>query len=219
MSNIKVIGFDLDGTLYETTPEILSRVRGKIYEKLASSFDISLEKAKDLFEKNYNGTFSWSCSGSKTIEELARKHNKTLNGADIVQKSTEQADILDLVNPNPGLNNMLKRLSNRFGLDLITSTSYSLAHGKLKKIGIASKLFDNFWAEKKYGSKTTGTIYQNWLKVREISPDQALYVGDNKKQDIKSSGSLGIQTCYIGQEPYPAANFHIKNILDLEQLF
>ncbi len=219
LKNICVVGFDLDGTLYPTTSKIQQRVRGKIYEKLAFAFNINIGKAENLFEENYNGNFPWSYSGSRTIEELARRYNKILNGSNIVQESLEQADILDLINPNQKLNEMLERLSNEYGLDLITSSAYKSAYNKLKKIGISYSLFNNLWAEKKFGNKTDSTIYKNWLSVREISGNQALYVGDNKKQDIKSPNSLGIKTCLVSEDKTDSiADFNIKDILDLEKL-
>ena len=64
--SIKVVGVDLDGTLYSITPEIRKRQRKKIYEKISSEFGISLGKAEELFEDNY----SRIQSGSKTVKRI-----------------------------------------------------------------------------------------------------------------------------------------------------
>ena len=136
LENIKVIGFDLDNTLYPVTPEMQLRIREKIYEKLASGLDISLKQAEQLFEENYNGNFPWNHSGSRTIKELGKKYKKELNGKKLVQQSNAEADILDFIQPNPGLQKILSRLYTKFQLDVISSSKYDPALAKLKKIGI-----------------------------------------------------------------------------------
>lgn len=221
LENISVIGFDLDNTLYPVTDEMQGRIRGKIYEKLAYGLRISIEDAERLFEDNYNGDFEWSFSGSRTIKEIARQHEKECSkerGSLIVQQSIEQADILDFIQPNPGLNEMLERLDGRFVLDLITGTSYDLAYSKLKKIGIDSERFTHILAEGKYGGKSTGEVFQHWLSLNPVGDSpRHMYVGDNKKQDIDASKRLGIRTCYVGGE-YEGADYSIHNILELESL-
>lgn len=215
---VKVIGFDLDNTLYPSTPEMQERIRGKIYEKLASGLNISVELAKDLFEENYNGNFPWSQSGSRTINELAKRYQKELNGKEVVQQGLEQADILDFIQPNPELRKMLFRLFGRFDLDLISGTSQDLAIGKIDKIGLTKDLFGYFFTGGEFGSKTDGTAFQYWLDKRKIPPNQMLYVGDNKKQDIDAPKRLGIRTCIVGKQ-YDNADFYIPTINDLESLF
>ncbi len=216
LKNISVIGVDLDGTLYTQSNEMQGRIREKIYDRLGLELDIPLDAASELFEEEYNGNFPWSHSGSRTIEELGKRVDRRLDGKGIVQQSIEQADILDLIPPNPEVNGMLGRLGTRFNLDLITSTSYDLAYAKLKKIGIDEGKFTQIFAEGKYGSKSSGEAYRHWIEKRNTLPEQMLYVGDNKKQDIEVPNSAGIRTCFIGE--YSDADYSIENILDLETL-
>lgn len=131
-SKIKVIGFDLDGTLYPLTDEIQGRIRGKIYEKVADAFNLSFEKAKKIFEEEYAKLMS----GSRTIERIAGKYGKNINGSDIVQESLQEANILDLIKPNPELVEMLCRISKTRGLDLLTGSEYDFAIEKLNRVGI-----------------------------------------------------------------------------------
>jgi len=215
LENIQVIGFDLDGTLYPSTDEMQGRIRPKIYERLASEFDILFDVAKELFEEGYNGSDAWSQSGSRTIEHIAESFDRnSIDGREIVQQALEQADILDLMHPNPGLYAMLRRLSSDYHLDLITGTSSDLAHAKLQRLGVEAMIFESIVAQ----SKTNGEVYQHWIQQRQTSPNQMLYIGDNKKQDIDSPKALGIRTCIVGK-PYDGADYHIENILELEGLF
>lgn len=213
---IRVIGFDLDNTLYPVIPEMQSRIRGKIYEKLASGLSISVEQAGDLFETNYNGNFPWSQSGSRTVEELAKKYKRKLNGKELVQQSNEEADILDFIQPNPELQEILSRLYSRFQLDILSSSRFDLAIKKLKRIEIDRRLFGHILAGKMFGRKTDGTLYELWLNIRRDNGPK-LYIGDSKKQDIDIPKSLGIRTCIVGKE-YENADFYIPTINDLERL-
>jgi FMN phosphatase YigB (HAD superfamily) len=217
-NNIRVIGFDLDNTLYPSTPQIQERVRGKIYTILANELGIQVEIARDLFEEAYEGNYEWSKSGSRSTAHIAEMYGKVID-RDIVQEAFEQADFLELIQSNPELVQMFNRLSEERELDLITGSAHDMAMFKLARVGINPKIFwHRFCAES--GSKTTGEIYQTWIKARERTyhnPENMLYVGDNAKSDILVPKKLGIVTCMLGK-PVPEADFNIERILDLEKI-
>ncbi|MFA5258908.1 MAG: HAD family hydrolase [Candidatus Pacearchaeota archaeon] len=214
--DIKVIGFDLDNTLYNSNEEMQKKIRGKIYEKLSIILNIHLKESEKLFEENYNGEFPWKNSGRRTIEELGRMFKVPVDGREIVQESIEEAEIIDLIEENKMLEEMLKRLKQKYRLDIITSGNHEFALKKLDKIGIEKKLFELILAEGKFGGKTTGEVYQYWINERKISPNQILYVGDNLRADIEIPKLLGIKTCFVGKEN-KIADICINDILELEK--
>jgi FMN phosphatase YigB (HAD superfamily) len=57
-------------------------------------------------------------------------------------------------------------------------------------------------------------MYKKWIKKRG-TPENMLYVGDNKKQDVDVPKSLGIRTCFLGK--YEQADIQMANILELEE--
>ncbi len=213
-NNISLIGLDLDNTLYPSTPEIQVRIRGKIYQRLSDELGIEFERAKELFEENYDGNYAWSHSGSRTIKYLSEMHDVEIQ-SDIVQEALETANILDLIHPNPELVSMLERLDKRYGLDLVTGSRPGIARDKLDKIGIGFGLFGYFLAN--VGSKSTGEAYEIWLRERDVPASQVLYVGDNIKQDIEAPKRLGIHTCLVDKKD-SRAEFNVSNILGLEKL-
>jgi len=212
LENIKIIGFDLDGTLYPSTEEIQKKIRTQVYKKISSEFNISYEQARNSFETNYEKL----SSGSRTIEAIAKQLNKPPVKNDLVQEAIEEADILDLIKKDSELIEMLLRLKNKKPLDLLTGSKYSLAFKKLERIGINSDLFENIFTRKDC-LKSSGKMYEKWIIGRNVNPENLLYIGDNKKQDIDIPKELGIKTCFLGE--YENADFEIKNILDLESLF
>lgn len=214
MSNIEIIGLDLDNTLYPSTPEIQKRIRTTIHKKISLVFDIELERAENLFENYYSELMS----GSKTIEEIAEIFGKK-DYPDIIQESLEEVDILDLIYSNPKLGDMLSRLKTKRELDLLTGSPKKLTLKKLKKLGIKYNTFENIFAHNNDLSKSTGDLYKLWISTRRKNPEYFLYIGDNPKQDIDVPKKLGIKTCFIGEKEYENADFNIRNILELENLF
>lgn len=212
LENIKIIGFDLDGTLYPLTDEIQKRVRKLIYKKLANEFKVSSEKTRDLFEEHYAQLHS----GSKVIRRMADEFDKPYPTKDIVQDAIEESDRLPLIKENPKLCSMLERLSKSRLIDLLTGSKRRTVMRVLKKIGINPNLFGLIYTRDdvlKYG----GEIYKKWLTQRkDYSPDQFLYIGDNPSQDILAPKRLGIKTCFLGENK--EADFCIPSIMDLEHL-
>jgi FMN phosphatase YigB (HAD superfamily) len=212
LEKISVIGFDFDGTLYPITPEIKKIQREKIYERISVNFGISLEESRRLFEKYYEELGS----GTRSMEAISKKLQEPLHSQDFIQEALEQADFLDLLKPNPLLNEMLKRISKEKRLDLITGSAYNSILKKLEKIGISSNLFCSLFTHED-GSKSSQGVYLKWLSQTNLPPYQHLYVGDNPKLDMDIPQSLGIKTCIVGE--YNNADFKIKDILELEDLF
>ncbi len=212
LDKIRVIGFDMDNTLYVSTSEIQERVRGLIYKKISSEFSIPLEKAKDLFEEKYKEELS----GSAAIELISKKFGKRIE-SDIIQESMEQSDFLDLIKENKQLNDMFFRLKKQRGIDLVTSSSYNLTLKKLERIGIDLKVFDYIFSNDNGLKKSTGDLYKEWINVRKLPSERLLYVGDNIRLDVDIPKTLGIKTCIVN-ENYNNADFQINNILDLEFL-
>jgi HAD superfamily hydrolase (TIGR01549 family) len=211
LNDIKVIGFDLDNTLYPCTPEIQKKIRSLIYEKISDEFNIPYETSLKLFEDFY----SQHLSGTKSIKSIEKRLGHSVGERAIIQEAIEEADFLELINENNSLREMLSRLKSKREIDLITGSHYPLAVKKLNRIGIQD-LFKNLFTHED-GKKHSGELYQKWIALTELPTSKLLYVGDNKKQDVDVPKSLGIQTCILGK--YDNADFQIKNILDLENLF
>ena len=214
-SKIKVIGLDLDGTLYEDSIEIHEKIRGKIYEKISILINVPIADAADLFKEKYERIGS----GTRVINEIAKEKGiSDLNSSDFMQDAFQEANFLNLISPDKEVGNLIHRLSDKYDkrVDLITGSEYKLALGKLDRLGIKSECFGLIFSSND-GSKTSGEMYEKWMGIRkEFGPENFLYIGDNIKQDIKSPKRFGIKTCHIGDSP--DADYNIKNILELEKI-
>ncbi len=216
LRRVKIIGFDLDGTLYPYTEEIQRRNSEEIYGELSKILGISFDKVDEVFNRLYNDRNESCCgSGSRTIERMGIMYGYKLNGAEIVQKCLARANVLDLIDGNPKLVEMLISLSKRYCLDLVTSTHSSLMNPKLEKIGIGKALFDYILTGETI-SKSDGAMFRRWLELRCFEADEHLYVGDNNRVDVDIPKGLGIRTCFIGE--YEEADLCIGGITELESI-
>jgi len=207
-----VVGLDLDGTLYPVGSEINNIIREEMCRRLSEVIGVTAEYTRKLFETHY----AQIGSGSKTIATIAENHGHKIDAVELAQRSLEEADILEFINPNPELREMLERLRGRYQIDLVTGSGRVLTSQKLERLGIPKDIFGHVLC-KEDGNKLDGSIYQRWLGLRSVSPERVLYVGDGIKRDIRPCRDLGIKTCYVKGES-DESDYWVNRILELEGL-
>lgn len=184
---IRILGFDLDQTLYPKSPEIDEAIQSYLYERIAQHRDVSLEEARGLFRQYYP-----QFSGSKTLEKLGVQ-----GGHDLVQEALEKADIARFLHPSPEIEQMLQRLRKKYGsLTLITGSEEKVALKKFEKIEISPDLFEYKIMGNK--SKFTGEAYLDWLdyfkhRNPSLEPKNFLYIGDRYSSDVEVPQRMGIE--------------------------
>jgi len=192
IENIKVIGFDLDQTLYPKSPEIDEEIQKYIYQQIAEKRSCSIEEAKRLFKSYYP-----RLTGSKALVELGFELERARN---IVQEALESADIVRFLKPNPKIIKLLEELKEKYSLSLITSSPKKTAMDKLNKLNISIELFD-FISCGEF-PKSDGIAYKNWFEYFKkkdpfLKPENFLYVGDRKSSDVDIPLSLGMKAVLV----------------------
>lgn len=212
--NIKVIGFDLDQTLYPKSPEIDEAIQGYIYKKISEHRQISLEEAEGLFKERYKE--GKGMGGSSTLRDLG-----VPNASEIVQEALERAEISQFLIPDTRTLHLLERIRTAYKhMDLITGSNITNAFKKLEHLRIPPEIFTHVLTSED-GSKSQGESYMKWLHIYpEFTPDQFLYIGDRPKSDYEIPKSLGIQTILVNVEtPDPLLKCpQLTSIFDIETL-
>lgn len=190
-NKIKVVGFDLDQTLYPKSSKIDKAIQSYIYEKIAVHKNCSLENAEKLFKdlyKNGNGL-----SGRKTLKELGVPYAE-----DIIQEALENADIAQFLVPDKIILDLLRKLKERYEhLDLITGSNIKNASQKMDRLNIPKEMFSNIITGET-ASKSNGSAFKLWVSFYEnISPDEFLYIGDRPSSDYFTPKKLGIHTILV----------------------
>jgi len=188
---IRIIGFDLDQTLYPKSPEIDESIQSYIYVKIAEHKSCSLEEGQRLFKSYYP-----KLSGSKTLMALG-----VPDARNIVQEALERADIDKFLTPNQDVHKLLVDLKHHFGsLSLLTGSNKPIALKKLSKLEIDPSLFEFVITGET--PKSDGTAFRQWLayfkaKDSSLTPEEFLYVGDRVSTDVEMPATLGIKSLLV----------------------
>lgn len=190
---IKIIGFDLDQTLYPKSPEIDIAIQKYIYEKISKKDNIDVETAKKRFDELYRG--GKGISGSKTLIALGFDTDIAKN---IVQEALENADIEKYLKPNKEILILLNKLKEKYkSIDILTGSNKNNAFIKLKKLEIPVETFNNILTSDD-GSKSDLSLYKIWLDLYPNNkPEEFLYIGDRVSSDYEKPKELGIQSILV----------------------
>ncbi len=202
------LGFDLDNTLYDgakTNEAIQDHICGQ-----ASTFlDRPYEEIREIFRDHYERT--QSASGSLTLMGIGSS-----KGVEIVQTSLEEADVSPSLERDEKLVGMFDRLSQRYKLFLITSSSKNTASKKLSALGIESSLFSPFLYRDSPYLRNDGSAFEYVASNHNVSFDSMMFVGDREKVDIIPAKSLGIKTAIVNATS-DEADYQLRNIYELEK--
>lgn len=191
LRNIRVIGFDLDQTLYPKSPAVDARIQEYLYEKIAVTRRVSRDEAERLFAKRYRG--GAGLTGSQTLRDLGIP-----DADEVVQEALERADIASLLTPDKETNRLLSEVCEHYeGMDLITGSNRVQMEKKLQALGLSPQLFSNLITADD-ATKSDGSAYRLWLaRYPALVPDQFLYVGDRIRSDHEIPSTLGIRTALV----------------------
>lgn len=190
-SGVRVVGFDLDQTLYPKSPAIDEKIQQYLYEQIAEHREVDLKTAKRLFTERYRE--GAGLSGSQTLADLGIPRAREL-----VQEALERADIASVLSPEPTVIRFLERLKTRYkGVDLITGSDIDQTKKKLRALGIRPAVFTHLITASEF-SKSNGDAFRAWLAKYPGQPPEAfLYVGDRVRTDHEVPSGLGIKTVLI----------------------
>ncbi len=190
-ANIKIIGFDLDQTLYPKSSIIDEAIQIYIYHKISEHKHVSLAEAEKMFKDLYKE--GRGLGGSTTLKMLGVPNHR-----DIVQEALERADIDQYLVPDQGTLAILQRLKTRYGnIDILTGSNRANASKKLGKLGMNDGLFDHILTNDD-GSKPNGDLYKQWTALYPgLTPENFLYIGDRPRSDYEVPKSLGINSILV----------------------
>ena len=187
----RVVGFDLDQTLYLKSPEVDAAIQTYLYTKIAEHRGVSRDDAAALFRERYRE--GRGLGGTATLVALGIP-----NASDIIQEALERADIAEFLKPDPALLALLIAIRGRYGsIDLITGSNRSNAEKKLSHLGIPITLFSHLITADA-APKSTGEAYELWRgRYPNVAPRQFLYIGDRVRSDYETPRRLGIETVLV----------------------
>ncbi len=201
-SKIKVISFDLDGTLVDKNFDLVLWYE-EVPRLYAQKHRISMNEARMItnreYEKPENKTHNWTSVKFWFNYFRLKDHEKLL---DDMRKHLK---IFDDAVP------ALKQLKKKYKLIVISQCNREYIELKLEVENLSS-YFDAVYSTSDFGKLNKEDIFEEVLNKLNAAKDEIVHIGDNRKHDYERPTKLGIRSFLLdrtGEEKGP----HVINSL------
>ncbi|UCD85760.1 MAG: HAD family hydrolase [Deltaproteobacteria bacterium] len=206
---MKVISFDLDGTLVDQEFNDLVWYHG-IPELYSKKHDISLERARELVSGEYHKL------GDQAVEWYDIKYwfrNFGLEGSYLELMNRFR----DRVRVYPEVMDVLERLKEEYDLILTSNAAREFIAVEVGATGLEGYFTRVFSATSDFGQvKKTPEFYAEICKAVDISPQRMVHVGDHWEFDYLAPREIGITAFYLGRSGKKEGNFVLRDLRELE---
>lgn len=224
---IKVVFFDAIDTLFRPYPDKISLYRSKIFEitkmevsekEMISVWDSILEKtekaaSKEFGENSYN---AWDRFNQKILSVLGYEGDIITAGNKLlyeVWSNPHNFRLYEDVIPT------LDRLAEmNLVVSCISNESKSL-HNFFVHFNIKQYFHNLIISEEVKIEKPNPLIFKRGLELENVTPNQALHVGDSLLSDYYGARKAGLKTVLLDRENIFREDVDINKINSLDQIF
>jgi len=120
-----------------------------------------------------------------------------------------------------GAHELLEHLKKKYKLHIITNGFEQVQHFKITNSGLASYFEHTFTAEKIGYKKPHPKIFQQALQKAQVTPENALMIGDSLEADISGALHLGMQAIHFNSHNEPEHTHCpiVYSLSEINQLF
>ncbi len=207
---LKVISFDMDGTLVDPEYTEWVWIHG-IPSLYAEKMGIPFKEAKEFVIHEYlkvgEGAIEWY-----DIKYWFNFFNLDQNWKTLMKQYS------DKINVYPDVNHLLDRLKNRFKLILTSNAGREFIDVEMETTGLGRYFDFIFSATTDFNEvKKTGRFYQRICQILQVSPHEVVHIGDHYEFDFLVPRSLGIHAYYLDRSGEKKGEFILKGIDELEE--
>ncbi|SFD45373.1 HAD-IA family hydrolase [Pseudoalteromonas denitrificans] len=230
LSQIKILSFDLDDTLYDNKPIIKSAIAAQFdyIKKIKIWGNKWVEQGPDFWHK-CRTTVQKEVPGIEQnvtlLRQTALKYGFKYIGLN-EQDSQMHAhkaykafiDTRSQIIVKPEVLTLLKKLSKKYTLIAITNGNVDISQFSLKN-SFEFLLMAGFDGPQ----KPAPNMFELAANKLNVSLSNILHIGDNLDSDIQGANNIGCMSCWLNEEPIKTqykglADIEISNILQLEKL-
>jgi HAD superfamily hydrolase (TIGR01549 family) len=209
LANVHAIGFDVDGTLYQT-PDAMGVAVGKILIEKAATL---LNRDPDELAEEYLKRRDEYRSNTYTLNSFG------LPGVQIFQEVWDSIAIEDYVVKDTRLIEMIRQLKKRYALFLISNGTGKQVERKLTHLGLDYHDFEpRIYCYDHGWMKPDPQPFLAAIASLDLKPEEIVYVGDREDIDIEGAHSVGMQAIYVGGM-CEVADASCETVYDMESLF
>jgi HAD superfamily hydrolase (TIGR01493 family) len=209
MARVKVISFDLDGTLFdnmfvdsvwlEEIPRLYSVEKG-----------VSVEDARKVVRREYDGVgkerLEWY-----DIHYWIRRFGLNVEAKELLRNFEHR------IKPYPEVPAVLEQLKQRgFTLVVVTNAGREFVELELEKAKMKDRFDRVFSSTSDFGVvKKTVKLYQRVCSILGVSSQEMIHVGDDRKFDFDVPRRLGILAYHLDRTGKHEGEFVIHSLEEL----
>lgn len=208
MSDIKIVSFDLTGTLVDRSfiDSIWFEAIPKMYaEKERISFEQAMELVRREYEKVGDKKMEWY-----DVNYWLRHFGIEVDGKALLKKFRHR------VNVYPEVPGVLKDLGKKYKLIIITNSTRDFLEFEISGIkGHFSEIFSST-SDFKQVKKTLG-FYSKICEILGVGPQEVVHVGDHRYFDFIIPRKFGIKAFYLDRTGNSQGKLIIGNLEELKE--
>ena len=202
MGRIKLVIFDIDGTLYESR-EYEVELGRTIVNLIGEMLGISAEEARRLLESEKKTLLT--VSSSITRLGLDRRQFYSL--------LAERIEPSSFIAPDPLIVEEIRSLrASGVKVAAHTNSGTLLASKVLNALGLKTEDFDIVMTSDEAEPKPAPDGYIRITERAGVSPSEAVYVGDRPLVELRTAKTLGMTTIMVGQRRSTWADYSVSTI-------
>ena len=208
IKKIKLICWDLDGTLYPSNDELKKHIDAIIIDTIALQHNYTKSQAKEKFYKIRNKVKSTT----KSLDKLS------IPGSKFFTTLWDDTDLSQYINLNQNLATKLQ--SSKISQAIFTNSNTQInIEKKLNLIGINKNVFSFIMNSITLGhTKPNKEVFEAIVKRSKLKPHEIIYAGDRDSVDIIPAKKNGLKTCMVFGES-KLADINATNPEELLDLF
>ena len=187
LKDVRHLIWDIDGTLYKSTPDLIEVIRHETYRRIATGLNISYEEARRKFLILYDKLGG----ATATIVQLGLDR-------DLIQKAVDSVDKTKYLKSDLQLQDMFEVALRDFTHVIVTNTSRQGTIRTLEILGLSRDLFLGIvTADDVLRSKPDTEPFERALNITGDPAGQHVSIGDREKVDITPAKMLGMKTIFV----------------------
>lgn len=205
LKNIKAVGFDVDGTLYNIPADMSIEISQEVTNLAARM----LGRDVDDFAEEYVQKREDFRSNTMTLNSYG------LDGEKIFQQVVDEFPMEKYVKKDMRLIQIIETLKKKYTLFIITNGSQRQVDRKLDLIGLNKNDFhpriycyDQGWL------KPDPAPFLAALEDLKLTPEECVYIGDREDIDIQAAQAVGMKGIYMRGES-TVADAYCESVYDI----
>lgn len=204
---LAAVGFDLDDTLC-----VPDRDRAHLLE--AAAVDVEGKRPAWASREAYRAAHRAHLTGESRVPVFETMLDGTVTEVDAAELARAYRERVNAsLRPVPGVDAMLRQLSERYRVGLLTNGPRRAQRSKLETLGWTDA-FDAICVSGELpAGKPDPRAFEALLDALEVRPEALVFVGDDVEADVGGAvavGCLAIQVVHEdGPEPDPRADAHV----------